>query len=115
LPTAAWIRIAQPPFRYKIEMAQSDLFAMTNNPAGPVAIPAIIISGSPIEVDRYLVVTLWTGEEPKPSVRTVTEWVNILHERGDDFASHASACHYWLFEQMANKAGKPLTRPYPPT
>jgi hypothetical protein len=74
---------------------------------------AIIVAGTPAEIDRYLVATLWTGEEPAPTIRTVTEWADLLRRRGDDFASHASACHYWLFEQMATSAGKPLSRPYP--
>ncbi|GAB7522518.1 hypothetical protein [Paraburkholderia sp. 2C] len=30
------------------------------------------------------------------------EWVTVLRERGDDFASHAAACSYWLYEHAAD-------------
>ncbi|CAB3805450.1 hypothetical protein LMG28138_05668 [Pararobbsia alpina] len=76
--------------------------------ASRIDVPAIIISGTPAEADRFLVAALWTGEEPVPTISAVTEWTNILHMRGDDFASHASACLYWLFEQKATQAGRLL-------
>ncbi len=76
-------------------------------------VPAVIISGSPGEADRFIVAALWTGEEPTPTINAVTKWASVLRERGVEFASHASACHYWLSEQMAIKAGRPPLRPYP--
>ena len=86
---------------------------MTDYSTDPTAIPAALVSGTPIEADRFLVAALWTGEVSPPTISAVAEWAITLHRRGDEFASHASACHYWLFEQMATQAGKPLTRPFP--
>ncbi|HEY2020165.1 hypothetical protein [Paraburkholderia sp.] len=65
------------------------------------SIPTIIVSGTPVDVDRYLVSTLWAAAGPHPSVIDVFCWRRKLHERGDDFAPHEAACYYWLCEHKA--------------
>ncbi|WP_234774794.1 hypothetical protein [Paraburkholderia tropica] len=54
--------------------------------------------GSPAEADRFLVTYLWGDTECQLSPGLVMHWVWLLHGRGEDFASHAAACHYWLYE-----------------
>jgi hypothetical protein len=65
------------------------------------SIPTIIVSGTPAEVDRYLMSTLWAPESSHPSVFEVMAWRQRLHARGDDFSSHEAACYYWLCEHRA--------------
>lgn len=63
--------------------------------------PALLQTGSPAEVDRYLVSTLWHDQSPSLIPPIVARWAMILSRRGPDFTSHASACHYWLFEKLS--------------
>ncbi|MGF6447070.1 hypothetical protein [Paraburkholderia youngii] len=69
-----------------------------------LAIPTVIVNGTPIEVDKYLMAALWTADGAHASVMDVAQWRERLRERGDDFASHEAACYYWLCE---NRAGCP--------
>ncbi|CAG9229152.1 hypothetical protein PSAB6_50141 [Paraburkholderia sabiae] len=64
-------------------------------------LPAVLISGTPEEVDRYLVEVLWGTPGPAPSMDDVVRWIGCLHKRGDDFGSHQAACYYWLCEHRA--------------
>ncbi|MEX3921111.1 hypothetical protein AB4Y43_33685 [Paraburkholderia sp. BR10872] len=60
--------------------------------------PAVLVSGAPDAADHFLVSVLWGEQEDALPVAYVMNWARLLHERGDDFSSHAAACHYWLFE-----------------
>ncbi|RQM46509.1 hypothetical protein EHZ19_18495 [Paraburkholderia bannensis] len=60
--------------------------------------PLALKSGSPLVADRFLMTYLWGASECLLPPGTVMHWAVLLHERGDDFASHAAACHYWLYE-----------------
>jgi hypothetical protein len=64
--------------------------------------PLVILTGSPEEADRFLMSALWGDSDTFVSVLGVLGWANVLRERGSDFASHAAACHYWLYERAAN-------------
>jgi hypothetical protein len=66
--------------------------------------PPVLLSGSPREADRYLVAVLFGAHENSVPVRYVLNWVKLLHARGDTFASHAAACHYWLYEHHSGYA-----------
>lgn len=64
--------------------------------------PAILLAGTTREVDVFLSNVL--GDDSNGlTVRQVLEWTRILHDRGDQFVSHASACHYWLYAQLGSK------------
>ncbi|MCP3711663.1 hypothetical protein M3I54_32730 [Paraburkholderia sp. CNPSo 3274] len=60
--------------------------------------PPVLVNGSPSEADRFLVAVLFGDHEDSLPVQYVLTWVKLLHARGDDFASHAATCHYWLYE-----------------
>ena len=68
--------------------------------AAGVAIPTVIVEGTPTDVDRYLVSALWKTDGAGPSVADVIAWRRCLYERGEDFASHKAACYYWLCEHL---------------
>jgi hypothetical protein len=63
--------------------------------------PTEIVSGGPAEADRFLVAALWSSEPGTVPVEHVRHWADLLRRRGDDFASHAAACQYWLYEHPA--------------
>ncbi|MDE1141119.1 hypothetical protein WCQ02_20100 [Paraburkholderia tropica] len=60
--------------------------------------PAALKRGSTTEADQFLVTNLWGASESLLPPHTVMHWAKLLHDRGVDFASHAAACHYWLYE-----------------
>jgi hypothetical protein len=60
--------------------------------------PSALIVGTPEEADHFLVSALWGPSEGMLPIGSVMHWARLLHDRGDDFASHAAACHYWLYE-----------------
>ncbi|WP_224010828.1 hypothetical protein [Paraburkholderia tropica] len=60
--------------------------------------PDVFLLGTPKEVDRFLVARLRDESESRPTVRIVINWMRLLKARGDAFASHVVACHYWLYE-----------------
>jgi hypothetical protein len=64
-------------------------------------IPAIIVEGTPAQVDDYLIAELWRADGPHPSLPEVVAWRHCLLGRGEDFSSHEAACYYWLCEQLA--------------
>jgi hypothetical protein len=64
--------------------------------------PLVILTGSPEEADRFLMSALWGDCDTFVSVPRVLGWADVLRQRGSDFASHAAACHYWLYERTAN-------------
>ena len=64
--------------------------------------PLVILAGSPEEADRFLMSALWGDSDPFVSVLGVLGWADVLRGRGSEFASHAAACHYWLYERTAN-------------
>jgi hypothetical protein len=39
-----------------------------------VAIPTVIVEGTPADVDRYLVSALWEAGGVRPSIADVTAW-----------------------------------------
>jgi hypothetical protein len=79
------------------------------------AIPAVIASGTPKEVDAFLLSCLRDRESPQPSVADMYEWIACLTERHGEFHSHISACHYWLYFQHATRGGRtPDGQAYPP-
>jgi hypothetical protein len=63
--------------------------------------PAEVLSVSPEEADRFLVAALWSSAPGTVPVDHVRHWAEVLRGRGDDFASHAAACQYWLYEHPA--------------
>lgn len=60
--------------------------------------PAVLLVGAVQEADRFLVEALFGAQEQSVPVQCVLNWARLLHLRGDDFASHAVTCHYWLYE-----------------
>src|ERR1700754_3100474 len=64
--------------------------------------PLVILTGSPEEADRFLMSALWGDSDTFVSVLGVLGWADVLRGRGSDFASHAAACYYWLYENTAN-------------
>jgi len=62
-------------------------------------IPAVIATGTPLEVDRYLVAALWVAEGCRPSLSDVADWLECLQRRREEFMPHESAC--WLCEHRA--------------
>ncbi|WP_028207332.1 hypothetical protein [Paraburkholderia nodosa] len=60
--------------------------------------PRVLVSGSPGEADRFLVAVLFGTRENLIPVEYVLNWMKLFHERGDDFASRAATCQYWLYE-----------------
>lgn len=61
--------------------------------------PSALTTGSPYEADKFLVTCLWkAGEEDSVPHDTVMYWAMLLRRRGEEFASHASVCQYWLYE-----------------
>ncbi|CAB3758511.1 hypothetical protein [Paraburkholderia humisilvae] len=79
------------------------------------AIPAVIATGTPKEVDAFLLACLCHEEFPQPSVADVYEWIACLTERHGEFHSHISTCHYWLYFQHAKRAGiSPDGQAFPP-
>ncbi|MFM0224156.1 hypothetical protein [Paraburkholderia dipogonis] len=79
-----------------------------------IALSVVITEGTPAEVDSFLLAALWTGKGRAPSVQQVIEWKRFLQQRGDDFASHAIACFYWLrkdqFTRPRNASASPQGR-----
>jgi hypothetical protein len=67
-----------------------------------VDVPPVIRTGSPGAVDRYLRSALWRAGGNSLPLLDVIEWTNVLRVRGDDFASHVSACHFWLYERSSS-------------
>jgi hypothetical protein len=65
--------------------------------------PAVLQTGTPAEVDEYLVGALWQDHLPSLIPAVVSGWATLLHRRGLEFASHASACHYWLYEKLSGE------------
>jgi hypothetical protein len=63
--------------------------------------PAEVLSGSPVEADQFLVAALWNTAPGTLPADHVRHWADVLRGRGDDFASHAAACQYWLYERPA--------------
>lgn len=66
-----------------------------------VLAPPVLETGTASEADKFLVATLWGEWENSLSYIFVVNWARILQERGDDFSSHAAACHYWLYEHYS--------------
>ena len=62
--------------------------------------PAVLVTGSPRQADLFLPEVLFGAHENSIPVPYVLHWVKLLHARGDDFASHAATCHYWLYEHL---------------
>ena len=62
--------------------------------------PAIVATGTPKEVDEFLVDALWKTRFGILPTSLVVEWAALLHQRGEEFASHASTCHYWLYDRL---------------
>lgn len=60
--------------------------------------PLALKSGTALDADRFLMTYLWGASERLLPPRIVMRWAALMHERGEDFASHAAACHYWLYE-----------------
>jgi hypothetical protein len=60
--------------------------------------PPDLLCGTPEIADRYLVWALFGESEAYLFAWYVLHWADIVQARGDDFASHAAACHYWLYE-----------------
>ncbi len=60
--------------------------------------PPSLVAGSPPIADQYLVSLLFGEHEATLPVQYVLHWAKILGDRGEDFASHAATCHYWLYE-----------------
>ncbi len=60
--------------------------------------PLALKCGSAAEADQFLMAHLWGASECLLPPGTVMHWAKLLHGRGDEFASHAAACHYWLYE-----------------
>jgi hypothetical protein len=84
------------------------MFEATNMPADftdPAVVPAVLISGTAAEADHFLVNALWPKEGSIPSVATVIAWQDALQLRGEEFASHVSACRFWLYEQKDTDFG----------
>jgi hypothetical protein len=81
---------------------------MDEEHADAVMPPVVLQSGSPEAVDAYLVDALWHEGPSTLSAATVSYWATLLRRRGIDFVSHASACHYWLYEELS---GKPHEQP----
>ena len=65
--------------------------------------PPVLQTGNPKEVDDYLVGALWQRRAPEITLAAVSLWATLLRRRGTEFASHASACHYWLYEKLSLK------------
>lgn len=99
---------------YSVRHTKPSLASGLQMPIPAVAsLPAVILLGTAGEVDRFIVAALWTGKSPVPTVAEVTAWAHALHQRGDAFASHSSACHYWLYEQRTRErlAASSINRP----
>ncbi|MGS1063396.1 hypothetical protein [Burkholderia glumae] len=62
------------------------------------ACPDILLTGTPEAVDAYLVRRLWAAGHAAPAPHMVVNWLRALNTRGEPFASHVVACHYWLYE-----------------
>jgi hypothetical protein len=80
--------------------------------------PAALLSGSASEADRFLAAALWHSDSRDVSVEYVRHWASILRGRGIEFASHASACQYWLYEKQPGRvraAPKPSGESRKPT
>jgi hypothetical protein len=65
--------------------------------------PAVLLSGSVAEADNFLSAVLWKCDSAKVAVGYVSHWASIMRGRGVEFASHAAACQYWLYEQQAGR------------
>ncbi|WP_148654675.1 hypothetical protein [Paraburkholderia caribensis] len=83
---------------YGFQREHREVVVMATPHRVDVDVPSVIASGSPYDVDQFLVSTLWgpCGDTLPPLV--VLGWVRTLRERGEAFASHYSTCHYWLYE-----------------
>jgi hypothetical protein len=65
--------------------------------------PAVLLCGSAADADKFLATALWRSAPPEVCVDYVQHWASIMRERGIEFASHASACEYWLFEHQPGR------------
>jgi len=74
-------------------------------------LPAVLQIGDAERVDDYLVRALWKAEVPGLTPAVVSCWAALLRARGTEFSSHASACHYWLFERLSGGTGLPVGHP----
>ncbi|MEX3950889.1 hypothetical protein AB4Y40_24415 [Paraburkholderia sp. EG287B] len=62
--------------------------------------PEVLLVGAPAQADHFLLSTLWGPGGTRIPVFQVLGWMEILRDRGVDFASHAAVCQYWLYEQV---------------
>ena len=65
--------------------------------------PAVLLFGSAAEADSFLAAVLWHHDSPEISIDYVSHWASIMRRRGIEFASHASACQYWLYEKQPGR------------
>jgi hypothetical protein len=63
--------------------------------------PAVLLYGSVAEADSFLAAALWHSDSCDVSVEYVQHWASLMRGRGIEFASHASACQYWLYEKQS--------------
>lgn len=73
--------------------------------------PDIFMLGTPEEADRFLVARLRDESASRPAVYVVVNWIRLLKARGDAFASHVVACHYWLYEHSPGYNHETVFRP----
>lgn len=62
----------------------------------------MLTHGTARDADRFLVEALWVRSASCLPIVDVMDWIVALHERGEEFASHVSACSYWLYEHAAD-------------
>ena len=72
--------------------------------------PEELLTGTPREGDAFLMNALWKSPTDAPPAEWVVHWRDLLRERGEDFASHVSACQYWLYEQELGRVRVTPTR-----
>jgi len=73
--------------------------------------PEVFLLGTPTEVDRFLASRLSDESGTHPEAHVVVNWIRLLMARGNGFASHAAACHYWLYEHYPGYDHKEVFRP----
>ncbi|MBI0325782.1 hypothetical protein [Burkholderia plantarii] len=75
------------------------------------ACPDILMTGTPDAVDTYLVRRFREGGPDAPAPHMVVNWLRVLKTRGEPFASHVAACHYWLYEHRRGYDHATVFRP----
>ena len=73
--------------------------------------PEELLTGTPGEADAFLMSALWKSPAGALPAEWVVHWRDLLGERGEDFASHAATCQYWLYERQLDRARVTPTRP----